>query len=72
MAKGDKPIKISWNYPGKDSNFQAGITITPVGDKTSLLTISSVMGEHNGNYTCIATNPAGSISHTAEIHVNGT
>lgn len=71
VSKGDKPLEIRWSFHGKESLAQLGITTTKMGDRTSFLTIPSVVAAHNGNYTCIATNAAGSTSHTAAIHVNG-
>lgn len=71
VTKGDRPVKIAWKFSGGVLSDQIGVTTTQVGDRTSLLTISSVMAEHNGNYSCVATNAAGSVHHTAAIQVNG-
>jgi hypothetical protein len=43
-----------------------------LGSRTSILTIESVRAHHTGNYTCTATNFAGSSSFTASLIVNGT
>lgn len=48
-----------------------GIMTNKIGDRTSLLTISSAMAAHSGNYTCTASNVAGTTSYTATINVNG-
>lgn len=71
VSKGDKPLKITWSFHGKELSSHMGITTTKISDRSSLLTISSVMAAHNGNYTCTATNAAGSASHTTPLHVNG-
>lgn len=71
VTKGDKPVTISWKFSGGNLSSTVGVATTLVGDRTSLLTILSVMAEHNGNYSCIATNAAGSTQHTATIQVNG-
>lgn len=71
VTKGDKPLDITWKFSGGNLSSQVGVTTTRVGDRTSLLTISSVMAEHNGNYSCVSTNAAGSVHHTAAIQVNG-
>ena len=42
-----------------------------VGTRTSMLIISDVDYTHIGEYTCRATNPAGSVTHAAELNVNG-
>jgi hypothetical protein len=72
VSKGDKPLKITWNFHGEELSSHMGITTTKIGDRTSLLTISSVMAGHSGNYTCTAQNAAGSISYTTTVHVNGS
>jgi len=71
VSKGDKPVQISWNFHGQELSSHLGISTTKIGDRTSFLTIASVMAGHSGNYTCVAQNPAGSVSYTAAVHVNG-
>lgn len=72
VSKGDAPLKISWNFHGEALSSHMGITTTKLGDRSSVLTIGSAMAAHSGNYTCTATNAAGSTSYTAPVHVNGT
>lgn len=71
VSKGDKPLKISWNFHGEDLSSHVGISTIKVGDKTSLLTIASAMAAHSGNYTCTASNLAGFTNYTTSVHVNG-
>lgn len=71
VSKGDTPIDISWSFYGQDMSTHLGITTTKVGDKTSLLVISSIMGSHSGNYTCVAKNKAGSAIYTTTLRVKG-
>ena len=47
------------------------IQITTIDAFSSLLTISSLGDEHTGNYTCVATNPAGHAQYTASLTVKG-
>ena len=47
------------------------VQITTIDAFSSLLTISSLGDEHTGNYTCVATNPAGSAQFTASLTVKG-
>ncbi|XP_049833932.1 Down syndrome cell adhesion molecule-like protein Dscam2 isoform X19 [Schistocerca gregaria] len=70
VSKGDKPLKITWNFHGEELSSHMGIVTTRVGDRASILTITSVMAAHSGNYTCSAQNPAGIASFTATLHVN--
>jgi len=72
VSKGDKPLKITWNFHGEELSSHMGITTTKIGDRSSILTITSVMAAHSGNYTCMAQNAAGAASYTAMVHVNGT
>lgn len=72
VSKGDQPLKISWNFNREALSAHMGISITQLGDRSSVLTIANAMAAHSGNYMCTATNAAGSTSHTATVHINGT
>jgi hypothetical protein len=72
VSKGDKPLKITWNFHGEELSSHMGITTTKIGDRSSILTIVSAMAAHSGNYTCTAQNAARTVSYTAMVHVNGT
>ena len=71
VSKGDMPITITWSLKGQDLNSGPSITTTMVGTRTSMLIISSVDYTHIGEYTCRASNPAGSVTHAAKLNVNG-
>ena len=71
ITAGDQPLKISWSFHGHSISSDQGITTTNIGTRTSILMIQSVGHKHRGNYTCLASNKAGNISHTAELRVNG-
>ena len=68
--KGDEPLSISWTFHGQ-SGADPGILTSPIGTRGSMLVISSVGRDHNGNYTCNAKNEAGAASQTAVLRVNG-
>lgn len=72
VSKGDKPLKITWSFQGDDLSSHMGIETMKIGDRSSILSIGSAMAAHSGNYTCTATNPAGSASYTTSIFVNGS
>lgn len=72
VSKGDHPLKIVWTLNNEDLAPQLEITTTLLGDRSSILTIVSAKAVHSGNYTCSATNTAGSVNHTATVHINGT
>lgn len=71
VSKGDAPLKISWMLNNQPIVSHTGISVVPIGTKTSLLTIASVNAEHAGIYSCKAENKAGSIVQEAELLVNG-
>lgn len=71
VSKGDLPLKISWLFNGKPLFAHLGIVLIKVGDRSNLLSISSVVGDNNGNYTCVASNLAGQFNYSAELNVHG-
>ena len=71
VSKGDTPITITWSLKGQELNSGPSITTTMLGRRASMLVISSVDYSHVGEYTCRATNPAGSVTHSANLRVNG-
>lgn len=74
VSKGDLPLKIMWNFNGNllENPSHMGVMTTKIGGRTSLLTISSAMAANTGNYTCSATNSAGTVNFTTTVYVNGT
>nr|CAD7258839.1 unnamed protein product [Timema shepardi] len=70
VSKGDKPLTISWNLHGRELGSHLGIATTKLGDRTSLLSISSAVAAHTGDYTCTAQNSAGSVSYTTTVLVS--
>ena len=71
VLQGDEPISLSWSLHGEDLADGPDLTTTQIGTRTSILLISSVSYRHTGSYTCTASNPAGSVSHAADLKVNG-
>lgn len=71
VPNGDLPINVEWKFNGNSLKQYSEITISKAGRRGSLLTIESVSHNLAGNYTCIASNKAGSYQHTAELLVNG-
>jgi len=71
VSKGDRPVNISWTLNNMATNKLTGISET-TRDRSSLLTIPSLMANHIGNLTCTATNRAGSTSYDTVLHVNGS
>ncbi|KAJ8667921.1 hypothetical protein QAD02_009584 [Eretmocerus hayati] len=72
VIKGDSPLEIEWMLNGQPIDAgQFDITVSETGKKTKQLTIDSVNARHAGEYTCIASNLAGSTSRSAVLIVNG-
>lgn len=72
MPHGDLPVEINWYLNSKTVVEYAGITSSKVGKRNLVLNIESVTAEHSGNYTCLASNRAGTVNYTADLEVNGT
>lgn len=72
ITKGDKPLTITWSFHGEELSSHEGITTMKIGDRTSLLTISSATASHSGEYSCHAANHAGLAVHSTAINVHGT
>lgn len=72
VSKGDTPLEITWKLNGNNILPHSGISMIPIGARTSLLTIASVQPEHAGDFSCIASNRAGEVSRNATLFVNGT
>ena len=71
VRRGDFAISITWSLKGDVISSDPAITTTMIGQQTSFLMISSVGYRHGGVYTCRATNPAGSVTYSAELLVKG-
>ncbi|GFV37584.1 down syndrome cell adhesion molecule-like protein Dscam2 [Trichonephila clavipes] len=71
VSSGDLPIRISWMKDGQPLPDDLRGSISTVNEFTSTLSFSSVSQIHNGNYTCIASNPVASRNHTATMIVKG-
>lgn len=73
ITKGDLPLDISWMFMNNPIESQSNdVTLINVGNRHKQLTIEAVSARHAGEYTCIASNLAGSVSRTATLDVNGT
>lgn len=72
ISKGDYPVNITWLLNGNRVPEGRGIAIVRVNRRMSTLSVDSVQAIHAGNYTCVATNRAGTVMHTAYLAVNGT
>lgn len=70
VSSGDMPIRITWRKDGQVIISGSGVTIESK-EFMSSLQISSVSLKHNGNYTCIASNAAATVSRERQLIVRG-
>ncbi|XP_063221339.1 cell adhesion molecule Dscam2 isoform X2 [Bacillus rossius redtenbacheri] len=71
VIDGDKPMSVWWTLNDVNiSRAMPGVTMMPIGDAGSLLTLRPVRSEHAGNYTCIISNAGGEAFHTSQLRVN--
>nr|XP_033775126.1 Down syndrome cell adhesion molecule-like protein 1 isoform X2 [Geotrypetes seraphini] len=68
VSSGDKPIRITWRKDGQVIISGSGVTVE-TKEFMSSLQISSVSLKHNGNYTCIASNAAATVSRERQLIV---
>lgn len=73
VAKGDEPVAIGWTRNGAPlrADPAAGVQLQSVGGKTSLLTLTNVGHNSDGEYRCTAYNAAGVAWHAANLTVYG-
>lgn len=72
VSKGDFPLEITWMFRGEPLNSdQFGYIFSDSGKRVKQLTIESVNAKNAGEYTCVASNAAGSTSSSAILDVNG-
>lgn len=71
VMDGDLPITIEWLKDGKILPAFLKVTTNNLDNYSSSLIISHVTSEHSGNYTCVASNAATTVTHTAPLNVHG-
>ncbi|XP_015172313.1 PREDICTED: Down syndrome cell adhesion molecule-like protein Dscam2 isoform X32 [Polistes dominula] len=71
VTKGDSPLEITWTFDGHPIDHdRMDVIVSNSGKRVKQLTIESVAARHAGEYTCVASNVAGSTSHSAKLDVN--
>lgn len=73
VTKGDFPLELTWTFEGRPiQSYHGDVIVSDTGKRVKQLIIESVAARHAGEYTCVASNAAGSVSHSAILDVNGT
>ncbi|XP_025834465.1 Down syndrome cell adhesion molecule-like protein Dscam2 isoform X28 [Agrilus planipennis] len=70
VNKGDFPMNVTWMLNSQPVEMYQGVNIMKTNKRISQLSIDSVQYEHSGLYTCIASNLAGTSTHSAYLRVN--
>lgn len=71
ITSGDKPVYFSWLKDGQHIPSGLGVQEKSL-DEFSFLIFSHVTSKHSGEYTCVASNSAAEVNHTARLAVKGT
>lgn len=73
VSKGDLPLEIKWYKDGRQIKVPdfPGINVIHVSQFSSNLVFESLRPEHRGNYSCEASNGAGSVSYNSSMTVHG-
>lgn len=71
IMKGDLPLDIAFMFQGNPIVPNQDVVVLETGKRAKQLMIESVSARHAGEYTCIASNIAGSTSRSAILAVNG-
>lgn len=72
VIKGDAPLDIDMMFKGDPIDMnKSGVVISNSGKRAKQLMIEAVEARHAGEYTCVASNSAGSTSRSTILAVNG-
>ncbi|UYV61592.1 hypothetical protein LAZ67_1005454 [Cordylochernes scorpioides] len=69
VTRGDRPVEIRWSKDGRPLG-DPGVRAVAVAEFSSSLVFEAVRPHHRGNYTCRASNRAGSVAHSASMVIH--
>uniref|UniRef100_T1JJC1 Down syndrome cell adhesion molecule n=1 Tax=Strigamia maritima TaxID=126957 RepID=T1JJC1_STRMM len=70
VIEGDSPVSILWTKGDEALPTDSDASVQSTDEFSSLLIFKKVSARHNGNYTCIVSNAAAVVQHTAELLVH--
>lgn len=71
VVQGDVPVRIDWLF-NNDTLYESDHVLIEKTKRSSMLSIDSVYGEDAGNYTCMASNRAGTTLASYVLVVKGS
>lgn len=71
VSAGDLPIHIKWLKDGSALDVESLGAKLVTADFTSSLSFARMTRDHRGNYSCVAENPASSVSYSTQMLVQG-
>jgi len=71
VSQGDLPLRLTWLKDNENLLPSLGVNISYLDQYTSILSITSLLQMHSGNYTCVASNQADEVKFTATLLVKG-
>ncbi|KAK8720692.1 hypothetical protein OTU49_013154, partial [Cherax quadricarinatus] len=70
LVQGDPPVTLTWLHNGSPATTTPGISVMPLGQFVVALFIERLRAHHSGNYTCQASTPAATASHSSTLSVH--
>lgn len=64
-------MSVNWMLNGAEIPPYLEVSTSTIGKRIHVLSIESVKADHRGNYSCVATNLAGTAEFTAPLVVIG-
>lgn len=72
VIEGDAPISLQWLHNNEPIAPHHRVSVVQIGDRSMILSITSVNADHIGEYSCVAKNDAGLHKISDSLNVNGT
>lgn len=71
VKRGDAPVAVRWLKNGRALRETERVVVNVVSDRLSTLTIRRIEAGDVGNYSCVASNPAGTAAIADTLVVTG-
>lgn len=71
VQEGDRPLTLVWWKDGRPLDPRLEARVSSIDTFTSILVIDRASAAHTGNYTCLVTNAASTVTTSARLTVSG-